>query len=486
MSPAPALAAVVMLAIGMSGSAVAGQAQVPDGVVKRFAKLDHRLTELTILDRARINDTYQAILVEARYSHAAMRKSDAGRTPFQAYGLFVVNRSLQTIHFTVDIYHSPCMGIFDLQLDDIDEDGAILAGRGCSYGMVNRKTIYSFDLRSGKVTSKKESTIHQVYLVYDSPNALFAVSSEHPTFAQPRDQERRGSVVSAVISPGMPIAPERIKVFDAIDRELIDNHVMVVRDSKGYLLRSCNSTARVITLPGETGAVKLLKANSCTTTETPCYHEGRETLPDQFLVGRGEITETVQGYIKHYQFTGPTLEQYAHYRPGRATSGGYFPGKFNFETSIGPYTWDKGIIWFGISFYDGEGTTGVNALGRFDTKTKQYHLEYFWEIADHASSAIMVDDDYVWLGLVTHPEGADCGEGLFRLNRKDGTTKLFRFADTVSSILRRGENVYAFTDDGFYVIHGDGTMWVGVRPDPKGRYHPDIRPLVPSNHKWAE
>jgi hypothetical protein len=415
-----------------------------------------------------------------------MRKPDSDPASFQAYGLFVVNRSLQQIHLTVDTYYSPCIGEFDLQLDDVDEDGAILAGRGCSYGMVNRKTFYSFDLRSGKVTSKKVSTIHQVYLVYDSPDALFAVSSEHPTFTQPRDQERRGSVVSAVISPDMPIAPERIQVFDAIGQELIDNRVMVVRDSKGYLLRSCSATARVMTLPGETGAVKLLKANSCTTTETPCYQEGREALPDRFLVGGAEITETVKGREKHYHLSGPTLEHYARYRPGRAASGGYSPGKFHFETRIGPYTWDKEIIWFGISFYDGEGTTGVNALGRFDTKTKQYHLEYFWEIADHASSAIMVDDDYIWLGLVTHPEGADCGEGLFRLNRKDGTTKHFRFADTVSSILRRGENVYAFTDDGFYVIRGDGTTWVGVRPGPKGRYHPDIRPLVPSNHKWTE
>lgn len=91
MSPAPALAAVVMLAIGLVGPAVAGQTQVPDGVTKRFAKLDHRLTEFTILDRARINDTYQALLVVARYSPAAMRKPDSDPASFQAYGLFVVN-----------------------------------------------------------------------------------------------------------------------------------------------------------------------------------------------------------------------------------------------------------------------------------------------------------------------------------------------------------------------------------------------------------
>ena len=43
------------------------------------------------------------------------------------------------------------------------------------------------------------------------------------------------------------------------------------------------------------------------------------------------------------------------------------------ESDIGPFVQDGDKIWFATSFYDGEGTSGIGAIGSFDIATHKYH-----------------------------------------------------------------------------------------------------------------
>ena len=45
-----------------------------------------------------------------------------------------------------------------------------------------------------------------------------------------------------------------------------------------------------------------------------------------------------------------------------------------FDERIGPWQLTEGTLWFGKTFYDGEGHTGVGGFGYFDAARKAYRL----------------------------------------------------------------------------------------------------------------
>src|ERR1019366_3059973 len=56
------------------------------------------------------------------------------------------------------------------------------------------------------------------------------------------------------------------------------------------------------------------------------------------------------------------------------------PAPLEIENDIGPSLLAGTTIWFANSFYDGEGTSGVGALGSFDVRTHKYEMRYLPEI----------------------------------------------------------------------------------------------------------
>jgi hypothetical protein len=66
-----------------------------------------------------------------------------------------------------------------------------------------------------------------------------------------------------------------------------------------------------------------------------------------------------------------TYDEFARARPVRVTNG-YTRDDTVLEEEPGPYQIAGSRIWFGKTFYDGEGTSGVGGLGYFDTTTSQY------------------------------------------------------------------------------------------------------------------
>ena len=107
------------------------------------------------------------------------------------------------------------------------------------------------------------------------------------------------------------------------------------------------------------------------------------------------------------------------------------------ESDIGPFVQDGDKIWFATSFYDGEGVSGLGAIGTFDIATRKYQMRYLPEIAPWSGSAILLDGDDLWIGLKHRPEGADIGGGLLRYNMRTGAVKTFAIPDVIFTWIAR-------------------------------------------------
>ena len=115
------------------------------------------------------------------------------------------------------------------------------------------------------------------------------------------------------------------------------------------------------------------------------------------------VAERVGGEYKLYELPKSTYEEFARARPGRVKDG-YRPDVAAFEEVIGPYQIVGERFWFGKTFYDGEGMTGVGGFGYFDPEERKYVVFFLPEIAPWSASALLVEEKDVWLGLVGHPE----------------------------------------------------------------------------------
>jgi hypothetical protein len=165
-----------------------------------------------------------------------------------------------------------------------------------------------------------------------------------------------------------------------------------------------------------------------------------------------------------------TYDEFAQARPVRVTNG-YRRDDTVLEEEPGPYQIAGSRIWFGKTFYDGEGTSGVGGLGYFDTTTSQYAFLPVSGLADWSVSAVLVEEDAAWIGLVDHGEGEDNGGGLIRYDFKSGTSRRFLTEELVHHIVRWKDRVYVATINGAYVLQGNRLVKrYRVEPDIDNRF----------------
>jgi hypothetical protein len=162
-----------------------------------------------------------------------------------------------------------------------------------------------------------------------------------------------------------------------------------------------------------------------------------------------------------------TYSEFARARPARVRDG-YAPGS-TIEEKIERYQVVGNKIWFGKSFYDGEGTTGVGAIGFFDLTTKKFTFLRIREVADWSVSSLLVEGNTIWAGLVGHPEGADYSGGLLRHDLTSGVTRKYPVDDVIFRISRWRDALYLTTSNGIYVLKGDRFTRYRVEPDINGK-----------------
>jgi hypothetical protein len=161
--------------------------------------------------------------------------------------------------------------------------------------------------------------------------------------------------------------------------------------------------------------------------------------------------------------TRDVIEMRPHFRASGLTAADIGVGE-----TVGPFQSDRDGFWFGKSFYDAEGDTGIGAIGRLDGDGR-YQFLRIAELRDWSVSAILVDGDIIWAGLTHHGEGHDYSGGLLRHDRRTGRTIVHAVPDIVHTIVRRNAATFVGTDRGVYVVRAGGTTRYRMEPDITGR-----------------
>jgi hypothetical protein len=147
-----------------------------------------------------------------------------------------------------------------------------------------------------------------------------------------------------------------------------------------------------------------------------------------------------------------TYDQFAAARPREVQNGYTREQTAEIQDSVGPWQEQGGRTWFGKSFYDGEGSTGVGGFGYLDWNDGRLHLFTAPEIADWSVSAIAVAPDAVWMALVANGEWGPSSGGLLRYDRQTVALRRFEFPDVAAQMIRSGGRILAATDFGLAVV----------------------------------
>jgi hypothetical protein len=171
---------------------------------------------------------------------------------------------------------------------------------------------------------------------------------------------------------------------------------------------------------------------------------------------------------KLYRFPQSSYDEFARLRPGRVRDG-YSRDVAEFYEQLGSAQVADGSLWFGKTFYDGEGSTGVGGFGFFDTQTERYKVYSPPEVVDWSVGAMLVEPEVIWLGLENHGEYGNTSGGLLRWNRRMGNITKFELPDRIFEIARVGSSLLLATDFGPAIVKDDKVHRFFIHPTTRGQ-----------------
>jgi hypothetical protein len=189
-----------------------------------------------------------------------------------------------------------------------------------------------------------------------------------------------------------------------------------------------------------------------------------------------EYTLIVEGIVdnpgpnqKSYPLAQTDLRTWLQARPDDAKAF-LRPDQAEMNEEIGPHQLEGSRLWFGKTFYNSEGSTGVGGFGSFDAAIASYRIYSPREIQRWSVSAILVEADCVWLALYRRGEYGNSPGGLLRWDRGSAKVQSFPVPHVVTSIARAGDAIDLGAVDGLVVLRGDRTISYFVDRTASGRY----------------
>ncbi len=148
--------------------------------------------------------------------------------------------------------------------------------------------------------------------------------------------------------------------------------------------------------------------------------------------------------------------------------------KYEIEQKITAWTDRTGMIWFGIGFYSGEGTTGVGGIGRYDPKTKKMEVRRPMLIRDSSVRPVLYDGKYLWFGTFGAYEciGSTPMHGLVRYEWDTDRIETFKGKEDgpcgfiINDLLLQGDDLWVATDLGLSRLNRKLKKWDHYLPDP--------------------
>ena len=185
-----------------------------------------------------------------------------------------------------------------------------------------------------------------------------------------------------------------------------------------------------------------------------------ERRGSRFLEG---VAEHIRDGHELYLMPQSSKEEYLRARPQKTAVG-------LIEEEIGPYQVVGDRFWFGKTFYDGEGISGVGSVGYFDLVQKKFVLFSPPALAAWSSSALLVEGDNVWVGLLRRPEGRAWSGGLLQYDLASDSTKQYEIKEAVLAIERWKDALYVGTSNGIYVLRNDQLQHFVIEPSRNGEF----------------
>lgn len=201
-------------------------------------------------------------------------------------------------------------------------------------------------------------------------------------------------------------------------------------------------------------------------------YQPRQEPPFRLLAGRVESPQAKQPQLRQ-----STYDEFALARPTQAANG-YTRKVATMNEEIGPMQVVAGTRWFGKTFYDAEGVTGVGGFGYFDPATKAPVLYSPKEIRDRSVTGMLVEPDAVWLGIAHRGEWGTSGGGILRFDRATQQVTQVPLREIVHKIVRSGDALVLDTDFGAAIFDGSNIRRFFVDETTDGRLR--VAEAIPS------
>lgn len=464
-----------------------------------FRGFHESLSEFSVLTTKPIDGGRSVFLVHAAVPpdkvSAPSSKQDFRQNSF---GLFVIDDASGRLYMTIDIFATKRFGDYEVAVEEVDERHVDIRRQGATYGDQADRVRYFLDLKQKKVLTATTHFGMNIYSMIEFQGSLY--------FLGTGDGET--TIITRRRSPGRADSPAGYEITDTLYGKKIQlvrtaetegSKLILSSDRMRYVLSDAGWIAytdfetklfryqpgsgkplgvpwldfyvplyrvkqNIVPLPDVSDASRrLLVWNRAISA----HSSGRDQPPGIYDMGADGHT--------FYAFPTPTYTVFKQYRPNRVADG-YTEENTTLQVEIGPFQLEGTRLWFGTTFYDGEGTTGIGGIGYFDAQTKTYRVTYLKETADWSVSAIHVDNRFIWLGVVGHPEGSSYAGGLVRYDRITGTARRYAVPTIVNAIHRFRNHLYLGTRDGIYILADDRISHVGFELDVGRRYHLRVTP----------
>ncbi len=454
-----------------------GIAQDLDPLKPGLLRFHPKLTEFKLVSSCRADSTHSVVVVRGAVAYNRLEGNPAQPAFYrqEAFGVFVVDSAMNPL-IELEVFQSQRWMDYDVRVDECPPGSAVVTGLGATYGDQPRRVVYFYDLKKRAIVNRLPYDPVSIEWIESGPGGLYFI----------------GPIVVARFDPSRPSQSEVTPFKEILEVRRDGGTLVLLTETQRFALSAGKWLARPNPEPGlfRYNPTEPVPGLPDVRVWAPLFRVQRHTVflenPGQasrrLIVWNGEISsnsfggetasgvyEITSGRRRFFPLLQPDWGTFRKLRPARVRDG-YGSGS-EFREEIGPFQAVADRIWFGASFYDGEGITGIGGLGWFDTTASTFRLRYLPETADWSASAILADQDELWLGLVRHPEGADIPGGLAQVRLSDWTVTVHKLPQIVRVIRKVDDMLYLGTSDGVFRLGPRGLDRIAVRRSADGGYY---------------
>jgi hypothetical protein len=206
--------------------------------------------------------------------------------------------------------------------------------------------------------------------------------------------------------------------------------------------------------------------------------EGRFVLKEESGATQkyARITETTSDGVLSFELPQSTWDEFEKSRPTRVRDG-YTRDGTTIEEEIGPNQVVGNRLWFGKSFYDAEGITGIGGFGYFDCEARRFVMYSPPEIRNSSVTSILVIGNDVWMSTAGGGEYGASPHALLRWDMSSEQIHSQSLDAVVTQMADHGDELYLATYDGIEVLtrHGFQRFMIEITRD--GNYRVTHRQL---------